>query len=291
MNDNRLVSKDGITEDTHTFLPSGNDHNQLAFEEPSWSQRSNDFSLAAQKRSSALTKGQSLSHELSGFSSSHHITDSVLLSSQEDKTAIQQGQMAMHDRELEVRNRFIRQFSAFSKSEEQETAGEGKHENSEDAKLEKAVSSELTFRGVNNHKQQNFVSEVNYFSTFSAPAESTASRTTIAPSSSSSLIATSTPSSPYLGNTSTSTSQPPDSAPANNRTVDPEGCPWQYEWCRHVPALPLFQYLAATLVFSIGYPSCQMLSYTIYSKILGSQPQVMKSRVKEEALYFLDVVK
>ncbi|RUS74354.1 hypothetical protein EGW08_017877, partial [Elysia chlorotica] len=74
---------------------------------------------------------------------------------------------------------------------------------------------------------------------------------------------------------STKSTTPPSTttiAPAN-RTVSPEGCPWQYSWCRHVPALPLFQYLAATLVFSVGYPMCQMLSYTIFSKILGSQPQ------------------
>ncbi|GFO25664.1 major facilitator superfamily domain-containing protein 8-like [Plakobranchus ocellatus] len=74
-------------------------------------------------------------------------------------------------------------------------------------------------------------------------------------------------------NSTTSQSTIPTPAPPTNSTVSPEGCPWQYTWCRHVPMLPLLQYLAGTLVISIGYPMCQMLTYTIYSKILGPKPQ------------------
>ncbi|XP_012943228.1 major facilitator superfamily domain-containing protein 8 [Aplysia californica] len=60
---------------------------------------------------------------------------------------------------------------------------------------------------------------------------------------------------------------------SHNTSQSPEGCPWQYEWCRTVPVINFAQYLVGTLFVSIGYPMCNLLSYTIYSKVLGPQPQ------------------
>ncbi|XP_059139845.1 major facilitator superfamily domain-containing protein 8-like [Physella acuta] len=59
----------------------------------------------------------------------------------------------------------------------------------------------------------------------------------------------------------------------HNTTYTPEGCPWNYAWCSYVPVIHLAQYFGATILISIGYPMCNMLSYTIYSKVLGPIPQ------------------
>lgn len=61
----------------------------------------------------------------------------------------------------------------------------------------------------------------------------------------------------------------------HNTTYTPEGCPWNYAWCSYVPVIHLAQYFGATVLISIGYPMCNMLSYTIYSKVLGPRPQVI----------------
>ncbi|CAL1526824.1 unnamed protein product [Lymnaea stagnalis] len=58
-----------------------------------------------------------------------------------------------------------------------------------------------------------------------------------------------------------------------NTTYTPEGCPWNYAWCDYVPVIHIAQFLCATILISIGYPMCNMLSYTIYSKVLGPKPQ------------------
>lgn len=58
-----------------------------------------------------------------------------------------------------------------------------------------------------------------------------------------------------------------------NTTYTPEGCPWNYAWCDYVPVIHIAQFFGATILISIGYPMCNMLSYTIYSKVLGPKPQ------------------
>nr|KAI8757592.1 major facilitator superfamily domain-containing protein 8-like [Biomphalaria glabrata] len=60
----------------------------------------------------------------------------------------------------------------------------------------------------------------------------------------------------------------------NTTTVySPQGCPWNYDWCNYVPVIHIAQYFGATVLISIGYPMCNLLSYTIYSKVLGPKPQ------------------
>ncbi|KAK3607035.1 hypothetical protein CHS0354_011594 [Potamilus streckersoni] len=56
-------------------------------------------------------------------------------------------------------------------------------------------------------------------------------------------------------------------------TMEATGCPFNYLWCRYTPAINLAQLLGGTLLISIGYPTCNVISYTIYSKILGPKPQ------------------
>ncbi|KAH9488155.1 Major facilitator super domain-containing protein 8 [Bulinus truncatus] len=64
-------------------------------------------------------------------------------------------------------------------------------------------------------------------------------------------------------------------SPLGNTTTvySPEGCPWDYNWCTTVPMIHIAQYFGATALISIGYPMCNLLSYTIYSKVLGPKPQ------------------
>ncbi|KAK3600521.1 hypothetical protein CHS0354_028721 [Potamilus streckersoni] len=56
-------------------------------------------------------------------------------------------------------------------------------------------------------------------------------------------------------------------------TMEATGCPVNYLWCRYTPAINLAQLLGGTLLISIGYTTCNVISYTIYSKILGPKPQ------------------
>ncbi|XP_071950391.1 major facilitator superfamily domain-containing protein 8-like [Antedon mediterranea] len=48
------------------------------------------------------------------------------------------------------------------------------------------------------------------------------------------------------------------------------GC--SYSWC-DTKLLPLWQYGLAIFVISLGYPTCQVLSFILYSKMLGPKPQ------------------
>ena len=45
-------------------------------------------------------------------------------------------------------------------------------------------------------------------------------------------------------------------------------------WCLYVPAINLWQFLTGFALVSIGYPIGNVMSYSIFSKILGSKPQV-----------------
>ncbi|XP_033742789.1 major facilitator superfamily domain-containing protein 8-like isoform X2 [Pecten maximus] len=62
----------------------------------------------------------------------------------------------------------------------------------------------------------------------------------------------------------------------NSSTGDePEkrGCPHSYKWCAYTPRIPLPQFLVGTLMIVIGYPICNLMIYTIFSKVLGPKPQ------------------
>ncbi|XP_008068696.2 major facilitator superfamily domain-containing protein 8, partial [Carlito syrichta] len=53
----------------------------------------------------------------------------------------------------------------------------------------------------------------------------------------------------------------------------PTGCPLVQAWCRYTPVVHLAQFLTAAVLIGVGYPACNAMSYTLYSKILGPQPQ------------------
>ncbi|CAL9694779.1 unnamed protein product [Knipowitschia caucasica] len=58
-----------------------------------------------------------------------------------------------------------------------------------------------------------------------------------------------------------------------NSTVEPTGCPLVQTWCQYTPVINLPQYLTADVLIGIGYPTCNVMSYTLYSKVLGPKPQ------------------
>ena len=61
---------------------------------------------------------------------------------------------------------------------------------------------------------------------------------------------------------------------ASTSTVEPEGCPSTMSWCNELPRIYLPQYLVGVVLISAGYPCTSVMTYTIYSKILGPKPQV-----------------
>lgn len=61
---------------------------------------------------------------------------------------------------------------------------------------------------------------------------------------------------------------------ATNSSVEPTGCPFAQTWCQYTPAIHLAQYITSDFLIGVGYPACNVMSYTLYSKILGPKPQV-----------------
>ncbi|XP_074651229.1 major facilitator superfamily domain-containing protein 8-like [Tubulanus polymorphus] len=67
--------------------------------------------------------------------------------------------------------------------------------------------------------------------------------------------------------------------PDNGTTTEPStgappvGCPMIHSWCFTTPKIYLAQFLAATALLSIGYPTTNVMTYSIYSKVLGPRPQ------------------
>lgn len=59
----------------------------------------------------------------------------------------------------------------------------------------------------------------------------------------------------------------------SNSSVEPTGCPFDQTWCQYTPAIHLAQYISSDILIGIGYPACNVMSYTLYSKILGPKPQ------------------
>ncbi|NWI57740.1 MFSD8 protein, partial [Calyptomena viridis] len=55
--------------------------------------------------------------------------------------------------------------------------------------------------------------------------------------------------------------------------TEPVGCPATQSWCLTTPMVYLAQYLSSDVLIGLGYPVCNVMSYTLYSKILGPKPQ------------------
>ncbi|XP_042540750.1 major facilitator superfamily domain-containing protein 8 isoform X2 [Dipodomys spectabilis] len=53
----------------------------------------------------------------------------------------------------------------------------------------------------------------------------------------------------------------------------PTGCPVEQAWCLYTPVIHLAQLLTSAGLLGIGYPACNVMSYTLYSKIIGPRPQ------------------
>ncbi|KAM8747185.1 major facilitator superfamily domain-containing protein 8 [Acanthopagrus schlegelii] len=60
---------------------------------------------------------------------------------------------------------------------------------------------------------------------------------------------------------------------ASNSSLEPTGCPYDQTWCQYTPAIYLAQYISSDFLIGVGYPACNVMSYTLYSKILGPKPQ------------------
>ncbi|XP_038648344.1 major facilitator superfamily domain-containing protein 8 isoform X2 [Scyliorhinus canicula] len=56
-------------------------------------------------------------------------------------------------------------------------------------------------------------------------------------------------------------------------TAERIGCPPEQVWCQYIPIIYLTQYISSSILIGIGYPVCNVISYTLYSKILGPKPQ------------------
>ena len=65
----------------------------------------------------------------------------------------------------------------------------------------------------------------------------------------------------------------------SNSSFEPTGCPYQQTWCQYTPTIHLAQYLSSDILIGVGYPACNVMSYTLYSKILGPTPQVRPNRI------------
>lgn len=61
---------------------------------------------------------------------------------------------------------------------------------------------------------------------------------------------------------------------SSNNTTEATGCPSIQSWCSYTPVIHLGQYITSDILIGLGYPACNVMSYTLYSKILGPKPQV-----------------
>ncbi|XP_008581973.1 PREDICTED: major facilitator superfamily domain-containing protein 8 [Galeopterus variegatus] len=62
-------------------------------------------------------------------------------------------------------------------------------------------------------------------------------------------------------------------SPREDNNEGPTGCPVEQAWCLYTPVIHLAQFLTAAVLIGVGYPACNVMSYTLYSKILGPKPQ------------------
>ncbi|TRY99357.1 hypothetical protein DNTS_014897 [Danionella cerebrum] len=81
----------------------------------------------------------------------------------------------------------------------------------------------------------------------------------------------SSPSTDIENNTMPTIRLPP--TPASNSSLEPTGCPPTQSWCMYTPVIHLAQYITTDILIGVGYPTCNVMSYTLYSKILGPKPQ------------------
>ncbi|XP_036914443.1 major facilitator superfamily domain-containing protein 8 isoform X2 [Sturnira hondurensis] len=58
-----------------------------------------------------------------------------------------------------------------------------------------------------------------------------------------------------------------------DHSEEPTGCPIEQAWCLYTPMIHLAQFFTSAVLIGIGYPSCNVMSYILYSKLLGPQPQ------------------
>jgi ceroid-lipofuscinosis MFS transporter 7 len=56
-------------------------------------------------------------------------------------------------------------------------------------------------------------------------------------------------------------------------TQERRGCPLNYDWCLYTPIIKLFQFLLGFAFFVSGYSIVNVMSFAIYSKLLGPKPQ------------------
>ncbi|XP_049486010.1 major facilitator superfamily domain-containing protein 8 [Panthera uncia] len=62
-------------------------------------------------------------------------------------------------------------------------------------------------------------------------------------------------------------------SPREDHNEGPTGCPIEQAWCFYTPMIHLAQFLTAATLIGVGYPTCNVTSYTLYSKVLGPKPQ------------------
>jgi ceroid-lipofuscinosis MFS transporter 7 len=54
----------------------------------------------------------------------------------------------------------------------------------------------------------------------------------------------------------------------------PRGCPLDYDWCYYTPIVRFFQFILGFIFLVCGYSMTNVMSFAIYSKLLGPKPQV-----------------
>ncbi|XP_062514051.1 major facilitator superfamily domain-containing protein 8-like [Corticium candelabrum] len=72
----------------------------------------------------------------------------------------------------------------------------------------------------------------------------------------------------------TSTATEPTFLPFNTEAASSSrGCPLQYRWCINSSKVLIQQFFAGAVLISIGYPVSSLMTYSLYSKILGERKQ------------------
>jgi ceroid-lipofuscinosis MFS transporter 7 len=61
--------------------------------------------------------------------------------------------------------------------------------------------------------------------------------------------------------------------PRSTTEDPPTGCPLDFKWCYDTPIVQLYQYLIGFALLVIGYSIANVMSFAIYSKLLGPKPQ------------------
>ncbi|KAI3389858.1 hypothetical protein SNEBB_002996 [Seison nebaliae] len=67
-------------------------------------------------------------------------------------------------------------------------------------------------------------------------------------------------------NNSTTTHSPLTTSTTN--TINVAGCPLNYDWCYTQTIITLWQFILSIFICSIGYGTCNVITYTMYSKII-----------------------